>query len=114
MPYIELNVNKTVEKKLKETIKSTLGKLIEKLPGKSENWLMVNINDNSSLYFKGSIEGAIMIKVLVYGSEYSSTILNNFTNEITNYLSKELNITPQRIYVSYFFTNNWGFNGSNF
>ena len=43
MPYIELNVNKTVEKELKETIKSTLGKLIEKLPGKSENWLMVNI-----------------------------------------------------------------------
>ncbi len=114
MPYIELNVNKEINKTLKEEIKTKLGSLIKELPGKSENWLMVNINDNTSLYFKGSEEGAIMVKVLVYGESYSSQILNNFTSLLTFHLSSLLKISSERIYISYFFTKNRGFNGSNF
>lgn len=114
MPYIELNTNYKLSKTLKEDIKSKLGELIKELPGKSENWLMVNINDNSSLFFKGSDEGAIMVKVLIYGDSYSDEILNNFTLLLTSYLSDNLHICSSRIYISYFFTRNWGFNGNNF
>ncbi len=114
MPFIELNTNRKIELTIKDEIKTELGKLIEILPGKSENWLMVNINDEVSLYFKGTNDDSIMIKFLVYGNEIPSTILNKFTCEVTSYLSEKLNINSSRIYVSYFFTTNWGWNGSNF
>ena len=113
MPYIELNTNIEISKELKNEVKSKLGNLIKELPGKSENWLMVNINDKTSLYFKGSDKGAIMIKVLIYGDSYSSQVLDNFTSLLTSYLQKELDIDGSRIYISYFFTKNWGLNGSN-
>lgn len=114
MPYIELNYNQKIEEPLKEEIKSKFGDLISIIPGKSENWLMVNLKDNESLYFKGSNEKAAIVKVLIYGSSANSIALNKLTNEITNYLSKTLNTSSSRVYVYYNLTEYWGFNGQNF
>ena len=116
MPYIELNYNKTITSSEEKKIKEELGKAISILPGKSEEWLMVEIKDNMKLYFKGDKEKEnMMIKVLVYGDTLSESILNKFTAKVSEIL---INILPglnkDHIYISYFFTKNWGFNGENF
>ena len=53
MPYISTHTNIEITKEKEETITKRLGKAIEIIPGKTEEWLMVSFEDNLSLYFKG-------------------------------------------------------------
>ena len=113
MPFIKINTNVTINSNTLTEIKTELGSLIRSIPGKSEEWLMIDIDDKQTMFFKGMSEECAMIEVKLYGSASSET-LNNFTKRITALISKLLNIQPARIYVSYYFTSNRGYNGSNF
>ncbi len=114
MPYIEINYNNKLDDTVKDEIKSECGKLISILPGKSEDWLMVKIDDQADLYFQGNKEKAIMIKVLIYGEKIGDSLLNKFSFNLTEFISKKLLVDPNRIYISYFFTMCWGMGGNNF
>lgn len=113
MPFINVKTNTAVTDEQKVSVKSGLGQAIAAIPGKSENWLMVNIEPEQSLYFKGSGEPAAMVEVGVYGSPAASS-LNSLTGKICGLLKHELGIEPSRIYVKYSQTPDWGWNGSNF
>lgn len=113
MPFIQLKTNAEINANDEKLIKSKLGELITIIPGKSENWLMVQISGGKKMYFKGSDEKCAMIEVKIYGKATGETY-DKLTYEITNLVSKTLNIRSTRIYVSYFETPNWGFAGSNF
>ena len=113
MPFIQLKTNAEINENDEKLIKGKLGELITIIPGKSENWLMVQISGGKKMYFKGSDEKCAMIEVKIYGKA-TSAAYDKLTYEITNLVSKTLNISPTRIYVSYFETPNWGFAGSNF
>lgn len=113
MPYINVKSNKSIPLDKEENIKRRIGEAVT-IIGKSEGWLMVDFNENCHLYFKGSSESPIAyVEVKLFGSS-SSDAYNNLTNTITNILNEELLIEPSNIYVSYFETSNWGYNGSNF
>ncbi|HAH18214.1 Macrophage migration inhibitory factor (MIF) [Eubacterium uniforme] len=112
MPFIDVKTNVAVSDDKKENIKSALGQAISLLPGKSENWLMVGINDNYDLWFKGDKSPAAMVEVKTYGVNAQGS--ENLTVEICNLLNNELGIATGRIYVSYFGTPNWGWDGRNF
>ena len=113
MPFINVKTNQTVSAAKAEQIKSQLGQAITAIPGKSEGWLMVCIEGEKALYFKGNAEPAAMVAVSIYGSA-SSNALNTLTSHITGILTDTLGIPSDRIYVSYAETGNWGWNGSNF
>ena len=53
MPFIDARFSTPVDKIKEEAIKSRLGQAIS-LIGKSEAYLMVQIQDNCKLYFKGN------------------------------------------------------------
>lgn len=114
MPYISTKTNVKLSKDQSEAIKTKLGKAIELLPGKSENWLMVAFEDESNLYFKGKNDKPLaFVEVKLFGKA-SRDAYNHLTREITNILRDELNIQPDCIYVKYEEVSNWGWNGSNF
>ena len=113
MPYINIKANFQLTQDSFSQIKSECGNLIKLLPGKSQAWLMVDIEDNKNLYFKGSKEKAVFCEVKLYGSANSSA-KNALTEGLTNCLSNMLQVAPSRIYVAYFETNDWGWSGSNF
>ena len=104
MPFVQVKTNAKITLNDEISIKSELGKLIKIIPGKSESWLMVDIKGEEKMYFKGSEEKCAMIEVM----------LNEFTGEVTDFISKTLAIDASRIYVSYFLTDKWGYAGSNF
>ena len=112
MPFINVKTNASVSKEQCDKIKSALGQAITALPGKSESWLMVGIEPDSILYFKGSDAPAAMVQVQTYGTNASGT--DALTGKISTILNAELGLSPDRIYVSYFGTSNWGWNGGNF
>ncbi|MFU0827007.1 MAG: Tautomerase domain-containing protein [Lachnoclostridium sp.] len=114
MPYINTRTNVTISKEKEIEIKKKLGKAIELLPGKSENWLMVSFDDQKPMYFKGeSNTGIAFVEVKIYGGADSASY-NKLTAAITKILEEELNISPNHTYVKYEEVSNWGWNGSNF
>jgi len=114
MPYINTKTNIMISQEKEVAIKKKLGKAIELIPGKSENWLMVSFEDQCSLYFKGESDKAIaFVEVKIFGSSSGSTY-DKLTGAITNILNEELGIKPNQVYVKYEEVSNWGWNGSNF
>ncbi|MGN0642719.1 MAG: phenylpyruvate tautomerase MIF-related protein [Huintestinicola sp.] len=113
MPFINVKTNAEVSAEKAEKIKSDLGLAITAIPGKSEGWLMVGIEDNCKLYFRGTDEPAAMVEVSLYGKA-SSNSLGVLTSNITGIMLDTLGISTDRVYVSYMTTEDWGWNGSNF
>ncbi|MGN1482035.1 phenylpyruvate tautomerase MIF-related protein [Porcipelethomonas sp.] len=113
MPFINVKTNTAVSDEKKTAIKSELGQAISLIPGKSESWLMVGIEPEHVLYFKGDDAPAAMVEVSVYGQE-NPAAFNMLTEKICNILNEQLSIEQSRIYVKYDATGNWGWNGSNF
>lgn len=113
MPFINVKTNTAVPNDKETAIKSALGQSISAIPGKSESWLMVGIEPEHILYFKGDNSPAAMVEVSIYGSTDSES-MNALTGEISAILNEQLSIEPSRIYVKYSQTPDWGWNGSNF
>ena len=53
MPCIQVKTNVKTSRQAAEEIKEALGQAISCLPGKSEDWLMVSIEDGCQMFFGG-------------------------------------------------------------
>ena len=53
MPCIQVKTNVNTSGEKAEAVKTALGQAISLLPGKSEDWLMVAIEDECQMYFGG-------------------------------------------------------------
>lgn len=113
MPFINVKTNTSLSADKKQDIKSALGRAITAIPGKSEGWLMVGIEADYDLWFKGSDAPAAMVEVSVFGSA-SPSAYDNLTGQITDIVTSAAGVPADRVYVKYFETPNWGWNGSNF
>lgn len=112
MPFINVKTNKVLTNEAMEKIKSELGKAISLIPGKSESWLMVEIEQGKNMWFKGSDDACAMADVSIYGNA-DRKYLESLTEKISEIISDE-GISQNRIYVKYSLVPNWGYNGSNF
>jgi hypothetical protein len=111
MPYINVKVSNSLDDEKIEQIKSRLGRAISLLPGKSEAYMMVNIEDNCKLYFKGdNSQPTAFTDVAIFGSA-AKPDCERLTEEICNILSEIASVPPDRSYVKFEFNNMWGFNG---
>lgn len=113
MPFINVKTNTPVSKDKETALKAALGEAISIIPGKSESWLMVEIEPERKLYFKGTDAPAAMVAVSVFGSPDSASFAK-LTDRICTILNSELGIDTARTYVKYEATRDWGWNGSNF
>lgn len=114
MPYINIKTNTKISSEKEIILKNKLGKAIEIIPGKSENWLMICFEDNCNLFFKGNnSEKIAFAEIKLFGSPNGEAFAN-FTKEVTSIISNELSVSPAQIYIKYETTNYWGFNGKNF
>ncbi len=112
MPFIDCKMNVSITPQQETALKTELGKAITAIPGKSESWLMVNIQPSCALYFRGSKDKpAAMVNVTIYGKAQPSAY-SALTQRLDSVLRSVAGI--EEIYVSYAETSNWGYNGSNF
>ena len=113
MPYINTKTNIAITKLQEEEIKSRLGQAVSCL-GKSERYLMVNMEDHCRLYFAGdTTEPAAFVEVRLFGKA-SAKAFDAMTKEVTDIVTDVLGISGSRIYVQYEEVPHWGWNGSNF
>ncbi len=112
MPYISTTVNIGISSRREQALKERMGRAIELLPGKTESWLMLQFQDNASLYFKGSNEPCAICQVKLFGSA-SEEDYANLTRALTDILQEELELDGDRVYVTYEEIGTWGWNGGN-
>ena len=113
MPFINVKTNTAVSAEQAEQLKSLLGSAITAIPGKTEAWLMVGIEDNYKLWFKGDPAPAAMVDVSLLGNA-SDAELSDMTARVTDALTGTLGLPADRVYICYQSTAFWGWNGSNF
>ena len=111
MPYINVKVSSSLNDEKIEQIKTSLGRAISLIPGKSEAYLMVNIEDNCHLYFKGNDSApTAFTEVAIFGSADKGDC-EKVTEEICNILSEIASVPPDRCYVKFEYSDKWGYNG---
>ncbi len=113
MPMIEAKVTPALPAEKRDILKAEFGKAISIL-GKPESYLMINLADNQDLYFGGKkLDKGAYVEVKVLGSVNPSAS-DKMTAKVCEILQTQLDIPGDAVYVSYFGTSNWGWNGSNF
>lgn len=114
MPFINSKISTKMTKEQEIEIKSRLGEAISLIPGKSESWLMLGFEPETTLYFRGDNTQAIaFVEVSVFGGE-NKEAFSNLTAAICDIYQDVLGISPDHVYVKYAATSNWGWNGANF
>lgn len=114
MPFINAKVSLTLEEKQKEALKIAFGQIITTIPGKSEDYLMVGIEDNYDLYMAGSkLDKGAFIEIKLFGAAEKED-LEKVTDKVCESLDKLLAIPGKYVYVTYQSINDWGWNGFNF
>lgn len=114
MPYIRTTVSKELTAQNKENLKAKLGEAIALIPGKSEAWLMLAFEDNTSMYFKGDCsQDYAYLDVSLLGTA-SDAAYDRLTAALSEIVNEELGIDRANIYIKYEEAEHWGWNGSNF
>lgn len=111
MPYIGVNVSKTLTQQQKDAIKSGLGERISIIPGKSEAALMVDISDGHTMYLAGEQRELAYLDVKCYGStemQYKKA----FTEAAFALIEQVVGLTEKDIYLTHTDFANWGTRGS--
>ena len=112
MPFISLKTNQTINSSSETSLKNKFGSAI-KILGKTEDWLMLNFEDEQKMYFKGdNSEGIAFLNVKIYG-KVCKMAYDDMTNELTRIVSQELDIPKCNVYIQYEECDMWGYNGIN-
>ena len=113
MPYISTTTNSSITKEQELLLKNGYAKAVT-LIGKSENYLMLSFQPDTSMYFAGkSDEPIAFIEVKFFGTS-SSERLSRLTAELCKLVANVLSVSPTKIYVKYEEVQNWGWSGYNF
>jgi len=113
MPMIQAKVTMELPAEKRDVLKAEFGKAIS-IMGKPESYLMINLDDKQDLYFGGKkLEKGAYVEVKVLGN-VDGGASGKMTARLCEILEKELGIPGDAVYVSYWGTPNWGWNGSNF
>lgn len=114
MPFIHTQTTVALDKAKRDSLTAALNKITQSCLGKAESWIMSGYTDNADLYFQGNQNGdTAYVEVKLLGTP-NPDACSKMTKEVCSLLERELGISPDRIYVSYYPTANWGWNGSNF
>jgi len=113
MPYINVKTSKTLTDSEKTSLKTALGSAITAIPGKTENYLMVCIEDGQSIWFAGKNDRPMaFVDVRILGHAKAEDF-SRMTGEVCKAMQAH-GVAPADVYVSYAEYENWGWNGRNF
>lgn len=114
MPFIISRVNIPISREQELELKAWMGKAIELVPGKSEEYLLLGFEDNCRLWLRGNdSEPVAYIEANIFGNERHSGY-DAFTAEVAMMFHEVLGVAPDHIYINYADIPDWGAGGVNF
>lgn len=111
MPFIISKVNVSISDEQKLQLKKLLGKAIELISGKNENYLMASFEQNCKIYLRGENQPCAFIEVSIFGTE-DHVGYDKFTAAVTKIFNDVLKIPAQNIYLKFEDIIAWGVNGT--
>lgn len=110
MPFIRITTNRKLTLHQEIQIKEELGKLITILPDKKEENLMIHMEDNQIMYFRGDDEKCMMVSISLY-KESPLESKQLFASKLIEMLEKLTSVPASQQYVSFMEYQNWGKQG---
>jgi phenylpyruvate tautomerase PptA (4-oxalocrotonate tautomerase family) len=110
MPYISFKTTRVLTLQQELDLKRTAGELITLLPGKSEDYLMIHIEDNQLMYFGGKDVETMMITCKVYGHP-SIDSKQEFVRKLIKEAERITGVPSKNIYLTISDYDHWGMNG---
>ncbi len=111
MPSINVKTNAKLPKDKKEIIKRRLFDCISIIPGKSDNSLMVAVEDGVDMAFhRDAASRMAMVEVKLFG-ESTKDAYQRLTGAICMILSDEAGILSKNCFVKFEEVKYWGHNG---
>ncbi len=114
MPYVEAKLSIRLEEEQKGKLQAKLTDVVSLALSKPKPYIMVNIEDNKSLYMaEKKIDKGAYISVKLLGSTTKSAC-QILTKNICDILFADYGIDGANVYVSYHPVDLWGWNSSMF
>ena len=111
MPFITCKVNRPVNREQEMELKARIGKAIELVPGKCEQYLLLSFEPDSRLWLRGEdSQPMAYIDAAIFGNEGHHGYLE-FTAEVTRAFSDVLGIPAGNVYIKYEDITAWGVGG---
>ncbi len=111
MPFIKVKLSCPISDEQESDLKSRLGKAIELVPGKSEEYLLLEFEDKCRLWLRGeNSEPIAYIEAAIFGNE-SHAGYPAFSTEVTKILQTVLGIAPEDCYIKYEDITAWAVSG---
>lgn len=111
MPFITFTSNQKFSLRQENEITKKTGELISILPNKKEENLMIHIEDNQIMYFRGEAAPCMMIAVKLYKNiEFEAK--KRFTEQLIEMINEITQIDKNDVYVSFDEYPIWGKQGT--
>ena len=111
MPFITCKVNRPVSREQEIELKARMGKAIELVPGRSEQYLLLAFEPESHLWLRGDdSRPAAYIDAAIFGNE-GHYGYPEFTVEVTRAFGDVLGIPAGNVYIKYEDITAWGVDG---
>jgi phenylpyruvate tautomerase PptA (4-oxalocrotonate tautomerase family) len=111
MPYIDVNISNKLSEKEEEVLKSKLGELISIIPGKTEDVLMIGINDGYTIYFSGQRKEKVAYVNIKLFKEAAFQHKAAFVEKVAQFLESEYGVTANNLFITFGEYDSWGVNG---
>ena len=111
MPFINVKTNAELSGQKKLGIENKLSDAISLIPGKSDRYLMLAVEDIISMMFGRETGRSIaMVEVKIFGSAGKESCAK-LTQRICGILEEEAGVSPDCCYVKFEEVSLWGYNG---
>lgn len=111
MPFIKTKASCPISQGQEKALKSRMGKAIELVPGKTEEYLLLAFEDNARLWLRGkNDEPAAYIEAAIFGNEGHAGY-PAFTAQVAAIFHDVLGIAPENLYIKFEDISAWGVDG---
>ncbi len=111
MPYIHVSTDAALDQKQKSDLKAMLGQTIELLPGKSEAVLMLRIDEQTQMYFKGEKGNCAILAVHLY-KESPHEAKKVYAKQVLKQFCELTKLPAERVFMNFTEHNDWAGNGA--
>lgn len=110
MPYIHASIAPALGKQKIEAVKTMLGQTISILPGKSEAVLMLRIDDDVPMYFRGEAGQCAILAVHLYKASPLEA-KKQYAREVMQQLCLITGLPADRVFLNFTEHDDWAANG---
>jgi len=114
MPYLQIQTNVEIAQENQATLLTHASQTVAQALGKSENYVMVALEENVPMLFGGSNDPCAFLLLQSLGLQHQQTA--ELSEKLCDFIAKQLNIAKDRIYIEFASPERimWGWNGKTF